>query len=64
MPFKHALALVFGVSAFFALAILAGAEDYANAKHEERSYCEHVADGSWPDYKGTFNEVCVDSLGK
>lgn len=28
------------------------------ALEEQRTYCAMVKEGTWPDYKGTYAEVC------
>ena len=33
---------------------------YEDAVREENQYCELVGDGTWPDYKGIYEEVCVN----
>lgn len=40
------------------LLAIAGNMDYADAVREHAHYCARVADGTWPDYKKTFDEEC------
>jgi hypothetical protein len=34
--------------------------DYNDAQRAEIEYCQHVRDGLWPDYKGTYDKVCQE----
>ncbi len=34
--------------------------DYNDAQRAEIEYCQHVRDGLWPDYKGTYDKVCKE----
>ncbi|MBK8132429.1 MAG: hypothetical protein IPK48_06765 [Gammaproteobacteria bacterium] len=36
--------------------------DYDDATREQAEYCQHVRDGLWPDYKGSYNKVCEEEL--
>lgn len=36
--------------------------DYNDAQRAEIEYCQHVRDGLWPDYKGTYDKVCEEEL--
>jgi hypothetical protein len=50
--------------ALFTVLLIAGATDQDIESHETALYCEmvsiHNADETlgWPDYKGTYDEVC------
>lgn len=37
---------------------ITGAMDYDDQVEQQRVYCENVAGGVWPDYKGNAAEVC------
>ena len=32
--------------------------DYNDAQRAEIEYCQHVRDGLWPDWKGTYKPGC------
>lgn len=53
--FIAALVLAFG---------LVGRMDYEDAKADEALYCSNVKDGVWPDYDGTYADVCEAKYGK
>lgn len=38
--------------------------DYEDAKAEEALYCDNVKNGVWPDYDGTYADVCEAEYGK
>lgn len=38
---------------------LCGCGDYDDAKEEEALYCDMVAKGYWPDYRGVYQERCL-----
>ena len=42
--------------------IIASTMDYDEAQRAEIEYCQHVRDGLWPDYKGTYDKVCEEEL--
>ena len=47
----------------FVLGIVAGAliytlDDAAEAKAQADLYCEMVAEDTWPDYRGDYDEFC------
>lgn len=35
-----------------------GQMDYQDAQQKEKRYCEMVEDKTWPDYDGTYEEMC------
>jgi hypothetical protein len=37
---------------------LAGAMDYEDQQAEQERYCEMVKAGYWPDFNGTYRDVC------
>ena len=39
---------------------LAGEQDYQDAQTQQERYCELVAAGAWPDFRGDFEELCHD----
>ena len=41
------------------LFLVAGSLDYEDATNSRDTYCEMVRDGSWPDYKKTFQSECT-----
>ena len=41
-----------------------GSMDYEDAKAEEALYCSNVKSGIWPDYNGTYADVCEAEYGK
>lgn len=41
-----------------------GSMDYEDAKGEEALYCDNVKNGVWPDYDGTYADVCEAEYGK
>lgn len=48
-------------SVLIALAYLVfGAMDYADELRERDYYCEMVAAGAWPDYRGSYGRECGD----
>ncbi len=49
------IAIVLGILAALKFA---GDADYQEAKDQQARYCENVASGVWPDYKGNASEVC------
>lgn len=52
-------AIVCAVATIIILLLAAvGGQDYADAQRDAAVYCERVADGSWPDYKGTYKQEC------
>jgi len=44
------------------LFLVAGALDYEDAQDSRDTYCEMVRDGSWPDYKKSFQTECKNAL--
>ena len=42
--------------------IIASTMSYDDATREQAEYCQHVRDGLWPDYKGTYDKVCEEEL--
>ena len=42
--------------------IAASTMSYDDATREQAEYCRHVSDGLWPDYKGSYNNVCEEEL--
>lgn len=44
------------------LASFAGTEDFKTATYEQRIYCDKVASGAWPDYRGNAEAVCPPVL--
>ena len=42
--------------------IIASTMDYNDSQRAEIEYCQHVRDGLWPDYKGTYDKVCEEEL--
>ncbi|WZB35724.1 hypothetical protein FtMidnight_44 [Enterobacteria phage FtMidnight] len=54
---KKILACVGFIAALILFGIV-GNMDYEDALLEEKRYCENVAEGVWPDYKGIFEAVC------
>ena len=42
--------------------IIASTMSYDDAQRAEIEYCQHVRDGLWPDYKGTYDKVCEEEL--
>jgi hypothetical protein len=42
--------------------IIASTMSYNDAQRAEIEYCQHVRDGLWPDYKGTYDKVCEEEL--
>ena len=41
------------------LFMVASSLDYEDAKDSRDTYCGMVRDGSWPDYKKTFQSECT-----
>jgi hypothetical protein len=41
------------------LFMVAGSLDYEDAQNSRSTYCGMVRDGSWPDYKKTFQSECT-----
>ena len=41
-----------------------GSMDYEDAKAEEALYCSNVKSGIWPNYNGTYADVCEAEYGK
>jgi hypothetical protein len=35
---------------------------YDDATREQAEYCQHVRDGLWPDWKGTYDKACEEEL--
>lgn len=52
-----------GISIGLALGVV-GSTDYEDAKAEEALYCSNVKSGIWPDYNGTYADVCEAEYGK
>ena len=52
-----------GISIGLALGVV-GSMDYEDAKAEEALYCSNVKSGIWPDYNGTYADVCEAEYGK
>lgn len=51
--------LLFFIGIGLSVAIgLAHSLSYQDALQEQQSYCENVEEGTWPDYKENFKEVC------
>ena len=42
--------------------LIASTMDYNDAQRAEIEYCQHVRDGLWPDWKGTYDKVCEEEL--
>ena len=44
--------------------LIASTMSYDDALREraEIEYCQHVRDGLWPDFKGTYDKVCEEEL--
>ena len=38
--------------------IIASTMEYSDAQRAEIEYCQHVRDGLWPDFKGTYKPDC------
>lgn len=43
---------------FVAVMGIVGNGDLEEAERNETEYCENVASGAWPDYRGNASEVC------
>lgn len=43
---------------FAAVIFTIGHAGHEAAVEEQKLYCAMVAEGTWPDYKGNFEEVC------
>ncbi len=52
-----------GIAIGLALGVV-GSMDYEDAKAEEALYCSNVKSGIWPDYNGTYADVCEAEYGK
>ena len=48
---------------FLALAMFAGGSDYSDLMREQNKYCDMIAAGAWPDYKGNAGAVCGNGRG-
>ena len=55
--------VLIGIIVGLALAIV-GSMDYEDAKAEEALYCSNVKSGVWPDYNGTYADVCEAEYAK
>ena len=42
--------------------LIASTMDYDDAQRAEIEYCQHVRDGLWPDWKGTYDKACEEEL--
>jgi len=52
-----------GIASAIALLLLLGIVgnlDYQDEVAEANAYCRNVAEGIWPDYKGTYARWCED----
>lgn len=38
---------------------LVGTMDYQDAQADQDEYCDMVASGAWPDYRGDYERVCA-----
>ena len=38
--------------------LIASTMDYNDAQRAEIEYCQHVPDGLWPDWEGTYKPGC------
>lgn len=61
---KNKAVTVIAVVAFGLLYGFVGRMDYEDAKAEEALYCSNVKNGVWPDYDGTYADVCEAEYGK
>lgn len=52
------LASIAFVAALCAVIVFVGNSDMQDAQNEQAVYCSMVKEGSWPDYKGIYGEVC------
>jgi hypothetical protein len=52
---EHFLALI---AVIIASMFLVGTSEYEDALADQEVYCKNVSDGVWPDYKGSYAEVC------
>lgn len=57
---KRAPIIVVLVVALFGIV---GHFDYEDAKQQEALYCSNVKNSVWPDYDGTYDEVCAKDYG-
>ena len=55
MPTVTIAALLVAVLAIWAIV---STMDYNDAQRAEIEYCQHVRDGLWPDWKGTYKPDC------
>lgn len=46
------------VAVLCAVIVFVGQSDMRDAENEQAVYCSMVKEGSWPDYKGIYGEVC------
>lgn len=54
---------LFAVLAVVAALGVVGSFDYEDAQNQEMLYCDNVKAGTWPDYEGTYDEVCAKTHG-
>lgn len=48
------------IAALIILILLAlGTMDFADAMAEQARYCRMVEAGAWPDYRGSYEAVCL-----
>ena len=67
---RYEATVVVGILVLLLALILAAAmDDYKDAKDEERLYCSMVqqyrgtgGQYGWPDYKGIYDEVCMQMV--
>lgn len=50
-----------GLLALVLLMGVVGRMDYEDAQLEEALYCDNVRNGVWPDYEGTYKNICKSS---
>lgn len=52
------IARVLFIAAFVCALIAAGQSDYEDEQREQARYCQNVREGTWPDYRGDYEETC------
>lgn len=55
---KKLLWEVLAIAAILLVLGIVGNMDYADELREAQAYCNNVADGIWPDYKGIYQKEC------